>query len=56
MIKKDKYENFYNQKNLWEIMVEVGHYIHAIPELRFGADDKFEITFFCFVSFLCEGG
>ena len=38
-------ENFYNQKNLWEIMVEVGHYIHAIPELRFGADDKFEITF-----------
>lgn len=38
-------ENFYNQKNLWEIMIEVGHYIHAIPELRFGADDKFEITF-----------
>ena len=38
-------ENFYNQKNLWEIMVEVGHYIHAIPELRFGADDKFLITF-----------
>lgn len=38
-------ENFYNQKNLWEIMLEVGHYIHAIPELKFGADDKFEITF-----------
>ena len=38
-------ENFYNQKNLWEIMVEVGHYIHAIPELRFGDNDRFEITF-----------
>jgi hypothetical protein len=38
-------ENFYNQKNLWEIMVDVGHYIHSIPELRFGRDDKFEITF-----------
>lgn len=38
-------ENFYNQKNLWEIMIEVGHYIHAIPELKFGADDKFLITF-----------
>lgn len=38
-------ENFYNQKNLWEIMVEVGNYIHAIPEIRFGADDRFLITF-----------
>lgn len=38
-------ENFYNQKNLWQIMIEVGHYIHAIPEIRFGDDDKFLITF-----------
>jgi hypothetical protein len=38
-------ENFYNQKNLWEIMIEVGHYIHSIPELVFGEDDKFMITF-----------
>ena len=38
-------ENFYNQKNLWELMIEVGHYIHAIPELKFGANDKFVITF-----------
>lgn len=38
-------ENFYNQKNLWEIMVEVGNYIHAIPELVFGTDDRFMITF-----------
>lgn len=38
-------ENFYNQKNLWEVMVEVGNYIHAIPELKFGSDDRFIITF-----------
>ena len=38
-------ENFYNQKNLWEIMLEVGNYIHSIPELKFGADDRFMITF-----------
>lgn len=38
-------ENFYNQKNLWEIMVECGNYIHAIPELVFGDDDRFKITF-----------
>lgn len=38
-------ESFYNQKNLWEIMVEVGYYIHAIPELVFGDNDKFKITF-----------
>lgn len=38
-------ENFYNQKNLWEIMVEVGNYIHSIPELKFGSNDRFMITF-----------
>lgn len=38
-------ENFYNQKNLWEIMLEVGNYIHSIPELRFGKNDRFVITF-----------
>ena len=38
-------ENFYNQKNLWEVMLEVGNYIHSIPELKFGADDRFMITF-----------
>lgn len=38
-------ESFYNQKNLWEIMVEVGNYIHAIPELKFGSNDRFMITF-----------
>ena len=38
-------ENFYNQKNLWEILVEVGNYIHAIPEIVFGANDRLMITF-----------
>lgn len=38
-------ENFYNQKNLWEICLEVGHYIHAIPRIEFGTDDRFLITF-----------
>lgn len=38
-------EAFFNQKNLWEIMIEAGHYIHAIPELRFGENDKFMLTF-----------
>lgn len=38
-------ENFYNQKNLWQIMVEVGNYIHAIPEIKFGSNDRFVITF-----------
>lgn len=38
-------ENFYNQKNLWEIMLEVGYYIHAVPEIKFGDDDRFLITF-----------
>lgn len=38
-------ENFYNQKNLWEVALDVGHYIHAIPELKFGSDDRFMFTF-----------
>ena len=38
-------ENFYNQKNLWEILVEVGNYIHAIPEIVFGNNDRLMITF-----------
>ena len=38
-------ENFYSQKNLWEILVEAGNYIHSIPEIKFGEDDRFMITF-----------
>ena len=38
-------ENFYNQKNLWEILVEVGNYIHAVPEIVFGSNNRLMITF-----------
>lgn len=38
-------ENFYSQKNLWEILVEAGNYIHSVPEIKFGEDDRFMITF-----------
>ena len=38
-------ENFYNQKNLWEIFLEAGYYIHAIPEIKFGQNDKYMLTF-----------
>lgn len=34
-------ENFYNQKNLWEILLEIGKYIHAIPKIEFGKNDRF---------------
>ena len=29
-------ESMYQQKNLWEIICEIGHYIHAKPYLTFG--------------------
>lgn len=38
-------ESFFQNKNLWEIMVEAGNYIHAIPELVFGDSNKFMLTF-----------
>lgn len=38
-------ESFYHQKNLWEILLEVGYYIHAIPKIVFGDNEKFKITF-----------
>lgn len=28
-------ESFYEQKNLWQIALEAGNYIHSIPEVRF---------------------
>ncbi len=36
-------ENFYNQKNLWELLIEVGKYIHSIPKIIFGEDNKFQV-------------
>lgn len=38
-------ESFYNHKNLWEVLLEVGYYIHAIPEIKFGKDNLYMITF-----------
>ena len=32
-------ENFYNQKNLWELFVEIGKYIHSIPKIKFGDEN-----------------
>jgi hypothetical protein len=37
-------ENFYNQKNWWELQLEIGKYIHAIPKIRFGNNDRFVTT------------
>lgn len=38
-------ENFYNQKNLWEIFLEIGKYIHSIPKVTFGENEKFLVSF-----------
>ena len=37
-------ENFYNQKNLWEVQMDIGKYIHARPLIRFGSDNRFVTT------------
>lgn len=37
-------ENFYNQKNWWELLLDIGKYIHAIPKVRFGSKDRFVTT------------
>lgn len=34
-------ENFYNEKNLWEIQMDIGKYIHARPKIRFGKNNRF---------------
>lgn len=34
-------ENFYNQKNLWEMFLEIGKYIHCIPIIKFGTNGRF---------------
>ena len=36
-------ENFYNQKNFWEVLLEIGKYIHAIPKVKFGSDNRYVI-------------
>ena len=34
-------ESMFNEKNFWEILLEIGKYIHAIPYIEFGKDDRF---------------
>ena len=36
-------ENFYNQKNFWEILLDIGKYIHSIPKIKFGENDRFVV-------------
>lgn len=38
-------ENFYNRKNFWEILSEIGKYIHGRPICNFGDDDRFIVDF-----------
>ena len=47
-VAKTKYvqavENFYNQQNFYQVLCEGGKYLHARPKLRFGTNDRYEIT------------
>lgn len=36
-------ENFYNQKNLWEVFMDIGKYIHARPKVEFGSDNRYVV-------------
>ena len=40
-------ETIFETKNLWEIFLQIGYYLHAIPQLRFATDgsDKFILSF-----------
>lgn len=41
------HETIFENKNLWEILLQVGYYLHAIPKLTFTEDgtDKFLLSF-----------
>ena len=41
------HETIFEGKNLWEIFLQVGYYLHAIPTLTFAKDgsDKFMLSF-----------
>lgn len=41
------YETTFENKNLWEIFLQIGNYLHAIPCLKFAEDgtDRFMLTF-----------
>ena len=40
-------ETIFEQKNLWEILIQIGYYLHAIPYLEFATDgtDRFILSF-----------
>ncbi len=38
-------ENFYNQKNLYEIFMDIGKYTHSKPIIKFGTANRFLLTF-----------
>ncbi|MCL2599234.1 MAG: hypothetical protein FWD76_04925 [Firmicutes bacterium] len=40
-------ETIFEQKNLWEILIQIGYYLHAIPYLEFATDgtDRFVLNF-----------
>lgn len=51
-------ENMYQQKNLWEIITEIGNYIHAKPYMVFdidALDDDFVDSGRCLVKFIKYG-
>jgi len=41
------FETIFEQKNLWEVLLQVGQYLHAIPYLEFAQDgtDRFVLRF-----------
>lgn len=41
------YETIFEVKNLWEVLIQIGYYLHAIPYLEFATDgtDRFLLTF-----------
>lgn len=40
-------ETIFEQKNLWEVLLQIGYYLHAIPYLKFAEDgtDRFVLSF-----------
>ena len=40
-------ETIFEQKNLWEILLQIGYYLHAIPYIEFADDetDRFLLSF-----------
>lgn len=41
------YETVFEQKNLWEVLIQIGYYLHAVPYLQFAEDgtDRFLLKF-----------